>query len=78
MKRAAPRPISSWVLVSVALVYMGIGLALIVVSVMYIRGVGWLGVGGVLVGLSAVGASTMAIVKNDPSWILLDLLFPFP
>ena len=66
----------NWVLALVSSVLILLGSALVVLAIMNIALFGWwsllLGVSG----LMTIGAAIMSIIKNDPSWILLDLLLP--
>lgn len=66
----------NWVLVLVSSILLLAGCALLLLSVLYVSRFGvWSLVIG-LSGLTTIGAATMSIIKNDPSWILLDLLLP--
>ena len=66
----------NWALVVVASILISIGLALLVLAIINIATFGWwslaLGVGA----LTTIAAAVMSILKNDPVWILLDLIIP--
>lgn len=66
----------NWLLVIVATILIVIGLALLVLAICNIHTFGW---GSLTVGLTGVGtagAACIAIIENDPTWILLDLILP--
>jgi formate hydrogenlyase subunit 3/multisubunit Na+/H+ antiporter MnhD subunit len=66
----------NWAVVIVGSIYMLLGLALVVVAALNIHVFGW---GSLLLGLAGatpITASIIAIVENDPNWILLDLIIP--
>jgi len=69
----APR---NWAIVIVGSILIVIGLALVILAVSNIPGFGWWSIAVGLSGVSTIGAAVMSIVKNDPSWILLDLIIP--
>lgn len=75
MKRRSEK--RNWVLVGTASLMIVIGVTMMVVSAMYgnVLGVGSIFIG--VLGLSITAAASMAIIKNDPSWILLDLMLPW-
>lgn len=56
---------------------MVLGLALIVLALMNVSSFGLWGLLIGAIGLTAFGAAVTAIITNDPSWILLDLIMPF-
>lgn len=66
----------NWFLVFIASILLILGLALIVLSLVNIISFGWWSVLIGLGGLTTVAAAVMSILKNDPSWILLDLILP--
>lgn len=72
-KSTKPR---DWTVVFIGSLLILMGLAMVCIAVFFAKELGWwsaiIGIGG----LSSVGFATMAIVKNDPSWILIDLLLP--
>lgn len=76
MKKKASATERNWALVFIASILIVLGSALILLAVINISNFGWwslvIGVGG----LTTVAAAIMSIIKNDPSWILLDLIIP--
>ncbi|MGB4768749.1 MAG: hypothetical protein WBP22_05860 [Candidatus Saccharimonas sp.] len=66
----------NWALVFICAILIVLGGALAVLAVINIALFGWwsllVGAGGV----TTVAAAIMSIIKNDPSWILLDLILP--
>lgn len=66
----------SLVLIIIASIMIVIGSTMIYLAIGNIVTFGWwsllIGIGG----LTAVFASVMSIIKNDPSWILLHLIIP--
>ena len=66
----------NWFLVFIASVLFLLGCALVVLAIVGIASLGWWSVLIGLSGLTTIFAATMSIVKNDPSWILLDLIIP--
>ncbi len=66
----------NWFLVFIASILIIIGSVLVVVSVMNIGSFGWWSLLIGLSGLTTIVPAIMSIVKNDPSWILLDLIIP--
>lgn len=66
----------NWFLVFIALILLALGLVLVVVAVMNITTFGWWSLLIGVSGLTSFIAATLAIIKNDPSWILLDLIIP--
>lgn len=67
----------NWALVFISLILILLGLVLAVVSIAYMNVFGWSSILIGITGIATVGAAVMAIIKNDPSWILLDLIFPW-
>jgi hypothetical protein len=63
-------------LITIASVLITIGLAIVYVGFTNIDALGWWTVLTVLSGLVITGAAVTSIVRNDPSWILLELLLP--
>ncbi len=72
--KARPR---NWALVFISSILMVLGLALIVLALMNVSSFGLWGLLIGAIGLTAFGAAVTAIITNDPSWILLDLIMPF-
>ena len=75
IKKTSPEP-RNWGLVVIALIYLVIGLALIAAAIVFMPVFGWFSLLIGLAGATPVVASIISIVKNDPSWILLDLIIP--
>lgn len=67
----------NWALVFISLILILLGLVLTIVSIAYMNVFGWSSILIGITGGATVGASVMAIIQNDPSWILLDLIFPW-
>lgn len=53
-----------------------LGVVLVAVAVMNVTTFGWWSLLIGLSGLTTIAAAVMSIIKNDPSWILLDLIIP--
>jgi len=66
----------NWPLVFVSSVLILIGLILMTLAIVYVGTFGWWSLTVGLVGFTATGAAIMSIIKNDPSWIMLDLILP--
>jgi len=66
----------NWPLVLIASVLIILGLALALVAVTNISSFGWVSLFIGLSGLTTIAAAVVSILKNDPSWILLDLIIP--
>ena len=66
----------NWVLVFVSTILITLGLTLIILAVMSAANLGWWSLLIGISGLTTVAAAVMSIVKNDPAWILLDLIIP--
>lgn len=67
----------NWVLVFISSILILLGLVLLVLAIVNIANFGWLSLLIGLIGFAECGAATMSIIKNDPTWILLDLIIPF-
>ncbi len=74
-KKAIPQQ-RSWMLIVVSLILIQFGLALVVLAVANISNFGWWSLFIGLSGATTIGAAVTSIVRNDPSWILLDLILP--
>ena len=70
---AKPRNLA---LITIASVLITIGLAIVYVGFTNMDALGWWTILTVLSGLIIAGAAVMAMFRNDPSWILLELIFP--
>lgn len=66
----------NWFLVVIASVLIVIGIIIAVSAILNIGTLGWGGVFLALAGLSTSSLATTAIITNNSSWILLDLLLP--
>lgn len=66
----------NWALVFVASALILIGLIVVVLAAMHAIDFGWWSLLLGLSGLTTIATAAMSIVKNDPSWILLDLIIP--
>lgn len=74
-KKVATRE-RDWFLVFIASILLILGLSLVALSLANVSLFGWWSLVIGLGGLTTVAAAIMSIVKNDPSWILLDLILP--
>ena len=66
----------NWFLVFISLLMILIGGALLIISIAFATDFGWWSLLVGLGGASTVFMAIMSIIKNDPSWILLDLILP--
>ena len=66
----------NWFLVFVAALLIVFGLALVWIAAITIASFGWWSLLIGLSGLTSIAAAVMSVIKNDPSWILLDLIIP--
>lgn len=66
----------SWALIIVSVIYMFIGASIIFIAVTNIHAFGWLSAVFALAGATPVVAAIIALVENNPAWILLDLIIP--
>lgn len=66
----------SWSLIVIASMMIVIGIALIVLAIINVTSFGWWSILLGLSGLTPVIAATISIIKNDPRWILIDLILP--
>jgi hypothetical protein len=67
----------NWGLVFMSSIIIVFGLAFVVLAVTNIASFGWWSLSIGLIGLITIGLATMSIIKNDPAWILIDLIIPF-
>ena len=77
MKKKVVNTNRNWTLVFVASALILMGLALTALAVVNVVSFGWWSLLVGVIGSTAVAAAVMSIVKNDPSWIFLDLIIPF-
>ena len=66
----------NWAIVVIASLLIVIGGVVFLLAVTNIGVLGWWSLLMGFSGLTTIAASIMSIVKNDASWILLDLLLP--
>lgn len=66
----------NWLLVVVALVVILMNLVILFLSVDNVESFGWFSWIAGLAAITSIGMSITAIVRNDPSWLLLDLIWP--
>ncbi len=66
----------NWFLIFIASILLVLGLAIVVAAIMNFTTFGWWSLLIGLSGLTTIVAAVMSIIKNDPSWILLDLIIP--
>ncbi len=75
-KNKAQKTSRNWALVIIASIVIAISVTLLVMAVVYRSNLGWwapvLAVGAVI----SILLSVQAIKKNDPVWLLLDLILP--
>ena len=66
----------SWLLIIFSSLLILFSLAIVVLSIIYFETLGAFAIALIIGGLFTAGFAVMAIVKNDPSWILIDLILP--
>lgn len=76
MNKKVPTQQRNWFLVFIASLLMLLGLALVMLAATNVAEFGWWSLLIGLSGITTIGAAIMSIIKNDPSWILLDLIIP--
>ena len=64
----------SWGLIIISSLIIIGGLTLVTLSIVYIGTFGWWSLLIGVSGLISIFMATMSIVKNDPSWILIDII----
>ena len=64
----------SWGLIIISSLIIIGGLTLVALSIVYIGTFGWWSLLIGVNGLISIFMATMSIIKNDPSWILLDII----
>ena len=64
----------SWGLIVISSLIIIGGLTLVTLSIVYIGTFGWWSLLIGVSGLNSIFMATMSIIKNDPSWILLDII----
>lgn len=74
-KKVTTKP-RNWFLVFIASILIVLGAALVALSIVNVASFGGWSVLMGLGGLMTIAAAVLSIVKNDPSWILLDLIIP--
>ena len=77
MKRQSSQIPPKGLVRTVGVVLLGLGLAILYVSVVNYVALGWLAIVYILIGITTVGAAAAATYTGDPTWILLDLIFPY-
>lgn len=75
-KKKVHKPVRNWALVVIASSYILVNIILIVIAVLFWSDLGWwapiITVGAVV----SIYFSIEAIRKNEPAWLLLDLILP--
>jgi hypothetical protein len=66
----------NWPLVVIALIVITLNILIIAGIFMYTANLEWWSVLIIVGALSSIYLSLMAIIKNDPAWLLLDLILP--
>jgi hypothetical protein len=66
----------NWLLIIVSSILILIGLALLLLAIIYIGNFGWWSLLIGSTGLTTTGCAVTSIVENNPSWIMLDLILP--
>lgn len=66
----------NWAVVIIGSIMIIAGLFLVVIAITNVSTLGWWALAVGLSGLSMAGVATIAIIENDPAWILLDLILP--
>ena len=64
----------NWALIVIASIVILIDLALLIITCIYFSKFGWWALATIAGALSSLCMAIVAIKKNDPSWLLLDLL----
>ena len=76
-KKHVVAKVRRWGLVFISSIIIVLGLTLVVLAVTNIVSFEWWSLLIGLIGLIAIGSAIMSIIKNDPAWILIDLIIPF-
>lgn len=76
MKKRSQRRETDWLLVVMASIMILIGVALLLLAIVYASALGWWALGVGATGLSTIGFAVKAIATNNRAWILLDLILP--
>ena len=66
----------NWILVLIASLVIALSLLAVIVCAINIANLAWLGWLLIVGGISSIVLSTMAIIKNDPAWLLINLILP--
>ena len=67
----------NWVLFIIASIVIVLNFVVMYVAIVYGNVIGWWAAGALIVAsISSIWLSSMAILKNDPSWLMLDLILP--
>jgi hypothetical protein len=66
----------NWLLVFLAVIVLIFNLVLILIAAAYIETLGWLSLLFIVGAAVSIFMSSMAIIKKDPVWLLLDLILP--
>jgi len=74
-KNKTQRKPRHWLLVGIASILLVLGAILVVIAMANIPAFGWWSLLIGCAGLTTFVAALMSIIKNDPSWILLDLIY---
>lgn len=75
-KHKATKNPRNWMLVLVAVIMIILSLTIVVLGVILIPQLSWFAAVPIVGGLSSTGLAVMAIIENNPAWLLLDLILP--
>jgi hypothetical protein len=75
-KKKEQKPPRNWALVVIASIMIVINLALLVIAVAYWSNLGWWAPALIVGAIASLFLSVEAIRKNDPAWLMLDLILP--
>ena len=64
-------------LIIIASIWIALNVALVVIGILNFQSFGWLtSTLLIIAGLISMVFATIALAKNDPAWLLLDIIFP--
>ena len=75
-KKKVHKQARNWALVVIAVTVMIVNVALLVAAVLYWSALGWWSLAVAVGALTSIFFSIQAIRKNEPAWLLLDLILP--
>ena len=67
----------NWTLVIIASFWMLLSAVVVLVGIFNFQSLGWIAASLMIIsGAASIGLAVLAIVKNDPAWLLLDIILP--